>query len=196
MKELLNKIPFPLIPVLTGCAVALVGLVLIIAPQTSLNIVCFCGGIVVALRSAGKLYDYLKSHKANEPRPTDLISFAVTLCIAVVLMVHPKPLLSVFPIIVGICVLIYGIVSFFTKGKLSLWSKIVSVITVVIGLVVINSPMILAEAAITISGIALFVTGIFMVAARFYAQKRLKEWDIQINPDDGYQEVEFTDVDE
>lgn len=196
MKDFLKKIPVPLLPVIWGVTVALMGLVLIIAPNTSLNVVCFCGGVVVALKAAEKLYDYLKSLKANQPRTNDLISFAVTLCIAVVLMVHPRPLLSVFPVIVGVCVLIYGIISFFTKGRTSLLGKIASAITVVIGLVVINSPMLLAEAATRISGVALLVAGVFAVASNFYAVRKLKEWDIQITPDDGYKEVEFTDVDE
>ncbi len=196
MKDLLKKIPFPLLPVLFGCAVALLGLVLMIAPETSLNTVCFAGGIVVLLKAAGKLPDCVKGLKNGTPRTTDLVSFVATVCVGIVLMVHPKPLLSVFPVIVGICTLIYGIVSFFTKGRGSLWGKIVAVITIILAIVVINSPMVLAEAATSISGIALFVIGVFMVISKFYAQKKLKEWDIEINPDDGYKEVEFTDVDE
>lgn len=198
MKDFLKKIPFPLMPVLFGCAVALLGLVLMIAPETSLNTVCFAGGIVVIVKALSKLFDYIKGLKSDTPRSTDLVSFVVTVCVGIVLMVHPKPLLSIFPVIVGICTLIYGIVSFFTKGRGSLLGKITSVITIILAVVVINSPMILAEAATTVSGIALFVIGVFMVASKFYAQKKLKEWDIEINtdPDDGYKEVEFRDVEE
>ncbi len=198
MKKLLNKIPFPVLPVLFGTVIALLGLVLMIAPNTSLNTVCFAGGIVVLFKASGKLIDYIKGLKSDTPRSTDLVSFVVTVCVGIVLMVHPKPLLSIFPVIVGICTLIYGIVSFFTKGRGSLLGKITSVITIILAIVVINSPMILAEAATTVSGIALFVIGVFMVASKFYAQKKLKEWDIEINtaPDDGYKEVEFRDVDE
>ncbi len=197
MKKLLNKIPFPVLPVLFGCVVALLGLVLIIAPKTSLNTVCFAGGIVVLLKALSKLSDCIKGFKNGTPT-TDIISLVATTCVGIVLMVHPKPLLSIFPVIVGICTLIYGIVTFFTKGRGSLLGKITSVITIILAVVVINSPMILAEAATTVSGIALFVIGVFMVASKFYAQKKLKEWDIEINtdPDDGYKEVEFRDVQE
>lgn len=198
MKKLLNKIPFPVLPVLFGAIIAILGLVLMIAPETSLNTVCFAGGIVVIVKALSKLFDYIKGLKSDTPRSTDLVSFVVTVCVGIVLMVHPKPLISIFPVIVGICTLIYGIVSFFTKGRGSLLGKITSVITIILAIVVINSPMVLAEAATSISGIALFVIGVFMVASKFYAQKKLKEWDIEINtdPDDGYKEVEFRDVEE
>ena len=198
MKEFLKKIPFPLLPVLFGCVIALLGLVLIIAPKTSLNTVCFAGGIAVLFKALGKLPTCIKDYKNGTPRATDLVSLVLTVCVGILLMVHPKPLLSVFPVLVGICTLIYGIVSFFTKGRGSLWGKIAAVITIILAVVVINSPMILAEAATTVSGIALFVIGVFMVASKFYAQKKLKEWDIEItpDPDDGYKEVEFRDVDE
>ncbi len=198
MKKLLNKISFPVLPVLFGAIIAILGLVLMIAPETSLNTVCFAGGIVVIVKALSKLFDYIKGLKSDTPRSTDLVSFVVTVCVGIVLMVHPKPLLSIFPVIVGICILIYGIVSFFTKGRGSLLGKITSVITIILAIVVINSPMVLAEAATSISGIALFVIGVFMVASKFYAQKKLKEWDIEINtdPDDGYKEVEFRDVEE
>lgn len=198
MKKLLNKIPFPVLPVLFGAIIAILGFVLMIAPETSLNTVCFAGGIVVIVKALSKLFDYIKGLKNDTPRSTDLVSFVMTVCVGIVLMVHPKPLLSIFPVIVGICTLIYGIVSFFTKGRGSLLGKITSVITIILAIVVINSPMVLAEAATSISGIALFVIGVFMVASKFYAQKKLKEWDIEINtdPDDGYKEVEFRDVEE
>ncbi len=196
MKKLLKKIPFPVLPVLFGVIIALLGLVLMIAPNTSLNTVCFAGGIAVLLKALSKLIDYIKGLKNNAPRTTDLVSFAVAVCIGIVLMVHPEPLLSIFPVIVGIITLICGIIAFFSKGRGTLWGKIVAAIIVVLAIVVINSPMILAEAATSISGIALFVIGVFMVAAKFYATKKLKEWDIEINadPDDGYKEVEFRDV--
>lgn len=198
MKKLLNKIPFPVLPVLFGAIIAILGFVLMIAPETSLNTVCYAGGIVVIVKALSKLFDYIKGLKSDTPRSTDLVSFVVTVCVGIVLMVHPKPLLSIFPVIVGICTLIYGIVSFFTKGRGSLLGKITSVITIILAIVVINSPMVLAEAATSVSGIALFVIGVFMVASKFYAQKKLKEWDIEINtdPDDGYKEVEFRDVEE
>ncbi|MBO5896665.1 MAG: DUF308 domain-containing protein [Clostridia bacterium] len=197
MKKILKKIPFPLLPVLFGCAIALLGLVLMIAPQTSLNTVCFAGGIVVLLKALSKLSDCIKGFENGTPT-TDIISLVATTCVGIVLMVHPKPLLSLFPIFVGICTLIFGIVSFFTRGRRSLIGKITSAITIILAIVVINSPMVFAEAATSISGIALFVIGVVLVASKFYAEKKLKEWNIEIStePDDGYKEVEFTDVDE
>lgn len=201
MKKLLKKIPFPVLPVLFGTIIAILGLILMIAPDTSLNTVCFIGGIAVLLKALGKLFDYIKGLKNNATRTTDLVSFVVSVCIGIVLMVHPDPLLSVFPVIIGIITLICGVIAFFSKGRSTLWGKIVAAIIVVLAIVVINSPMILAEAATSISGIALFVIGVFMIAVKFFAQKKLKEWDIEINPDDfkpdyGYKEVEFRDVDE
>lgn len=198
MKKLLKKIPFPILPVLVGIIIAILGLVLMIAPDTSLNTVCFIGGVAVLLKASSKLIDYIKGLKNNEPRTTDLVSFVLAVCIGIVLMVHPQPLLSIFPVVIGIITLICGIVAFFSKGRSTIWGKIVAAIIVVLAIVVINSPMILAEAATSVSGIALFVIGVFMVAVKFFAQKKLKEWDIEITttPNDGYKEVEFRDVDE
>lgn len=196
MKKFIKKIPPHILPVIFGGVIAVAGLVLIIAPANSLNIVCFAGGVAVLVKAAAKLVEYIISAKDNSARSSDLFSFAVTAGIGVVLMVHPQSLLAIFPIIVGIGTLIYGIICFFTKGRLSLWNKIVAAVIAIIGIIVINSPMFFAEAATAASGVAIFAVGVFIIASRFYAAKILKESDIETTDSDGYTEVDFTDVDE
>ncbi len=87
--------------------------------------------------------------------------------------------------------MIYGISSLIGRG--SLISKIFSVISIIIGVAIIGAPFKLAEAVTAITGAALIITGILAIT-KYSSIKNIRK---ALQPkDDGYKEVEFTDVDE
>lgn len=189
MKKLIKEFPTIIAPLFIGLALTVIGAVLIIAPTKTLELVCLVLGIIAAIKSVERFIVYFKSTREGKPKIFSLISGAIIATFAIMLLAHPKPILSFFPVIVGIGLLIYAIASF------SFGSKIKSIITIIIAVIIINSPMILADAATVIVGIGLLITGIIMIVTEIKALILLKKVDLSL-PEDKYTEVEFTDVDE
>ncbi len=172
-----------------GIGMVLLGLTLVILPGSSLTTVCTILGIGVALKGGLKLYKYLKAKHIEAENNSDLVSAIIILLSAFVLITHPRKLLSVIPMLIGIGVLVYGITSFF-KAR-SIFSKVTSVIISIVGFGIIGSPFAFAEAVTSVLGVALIIVGVIVML------KTKNTITLQINgkDDDGYTEVEFTDVD-
>lgn len=171
-----------------GIGMVLLGLILVILPGSSLTTVCTILGIGVALKGGLKLFKYLKAKQIEAENNNDLVSATVTLIGAFILISHPRRLLSIIPMLIGIGILVYGITSFF-KAR-SLFSKITAVITAIIGLGIIGAPFAFAEAVTSILGVALIIVGIIMIIKT----KDTITLKIEGKDDDGYTEVEFKDV--
>ena len=185
IKQYLQKFDIGLV---FGIGMALLGLVLVILPGSSLTTVCTILGIGVAIKGGLKLFTYLKAKQVETENNADLISAIVTLLGAFVLISHPRRLISIIPMLIGIGVLIYGITSFFKAN--SLFSKATSVITAIVGLGIIGSPFAFAEAVTSILGIALIIVGVIVTIKA----KNTIIPKIENKNDDGYTEVEFKDV--
>ncbi len=171
-----------------GIGMVLLGLILVILPGSSLTAVCTFLGIGVAIKGGLKLFSYLKAKQIETENNIDLISAIVTLLGAFVLISHPRKLLSIIPVLIGIGVLIYG-TTFFFKAS-GLFSKVTSVITAIVGLGIIGSPFAFAEAVTSILGIALIIVGVIVTIK----SKNTITLKIEGKDDDGYTEVDFTDV--
>lgn len=166
------------------------GLILVILPGSSLTTVCTILGIGVAIKGGTKLFGYLKAKQVEAENTGDLLSAIIILLGAFTLISHPRRLISIIPVLIGIGILIYGITSFF-KSR-SIFSKVTSVVVAIVGLGIIGSPFAFAEAVISILGIALIIVGAIMVLKA----RNTLTLKIEGKEDDGYTEVEFTDVEE
>lgn len=176
------------IGLLAGIGLAILGVILMILPGSSLTTVCLFLGIGTAVKGFTKLFSYIKAKQTSAERNSDLISAILILLAAFVLIAHPEKLLSVIPVLIGIGVLVYGISGIFKRG--GLFSKATAIITIIVGAGIIGSPFAFAEAVTSILGVALIIVGVIVI---INARNTLT---LQIEPpaDDGYTEVEFTDV--
>ncbi len=173
-----------------GIGMAILGLILLILPGSSLTMVCFILGIGTGIKGALKLIAYLKAKQTNTESTADLIAAIIILLAAFVLIAHPKKLISIIPILIGIGIIVYGATSFFNSSTIA--SKITAVVVFVVGIGIVGSPFAFAEAVTAILGFALIVVGV-ITAIKSKNKITLK---IEDKPDDGYTEVDFTDVDE
>ncbi len=191
MKKIIDFIKGSKYQLLFGAASVIFGLVILLLPGATLKTACFILGIGVAIKGVASLTAYIKAKNNGEERIFTLISGVLTLAGAFILMWHPQRLLSIIPVIIGFGVLVYGISSVLSK-KSGIVSKIISVITIIIGVAIITSPFKLAEAVTSIMGLALIVIGILIIATEISFTQKIRF------PEDenGYKEIEFTDVDE
>ena len=173
---------------LFGIGMVISGVILLLLPGSALTTVCSILGIGVAIKGGIKLFNYIKAKQVEAENNSDLISAIITLIGAFILISHPKKLLSIIPMLIGIAILIYGISSFFKANRL--FSRITAIITAVVGFAIIGSPFAFAEAVTAILGVALIIVGIIMII------KAKDTITLKINgkDDDGYTEIEFKDV--
>ncbi len=191
MKKIIDFIKNSKYQILFGIAFIIFGAVILFSPGTTLKTVCFVLGIAVGIKGITSLVIYTKARNKGEEKITTLLSGILTLAGAFILMWHPQKLLSIIPIIIGIGVLAYGISTLLSK-KGGLISRIISIITIIVGAGIVGSPFKLAEAVTSVIGFALIVIGILIIATEISLNKYIKLPE----SNDGYQEVEFTDVDE
>lgn len=194
MKKLLSKLPFAITTMLLSVITIIVGIVLMIMPEASLKLICLIGGISIATKGVAKLMRYMRDSRKDMSRTSDLVVASLILSLALILMIHPKPILSIFPVIVGIGILIYGMITFFTKRQKGTVAKATSIFAIVLGVIVINAPMLFAEATTYIVGAALVAVGIFAIVTEIKIKRALNK--ISLPPSDGYTEVEFKDIEE
>ena len=189
LKKCNSGIPF-------GIGLLAVGLLLLLLPGSSLKTFCFLIGVALAVKWIIGLIDYIEKKEIHRATTGDLVSTILTFFAAFIFMVHPVKLLSVIPVVVGIGVVIYGIVSILKLGK-SIVSKIIGAVTIVVGIAIISSPFAFAEALTSILGIALIIVGIVVIINSKKLKLLKDNITEEINKDEnGYTEVEFTDVDE
>ena len=177
--------------IITGAVIAIVGLILLLKPGTSLVTVCYILGVAAAIKGVVKIIESKKSDNTGA-----MVSGVATLVLAFVLFLHPQFLLSIFPVIIGIGFLGYGIISLLSHKAKGIVPKIIPAVAVIVGIAVIVVPFKFAETITAVTGLALVIIGILLAISDFIFKKYIDTTDIPKIPDDGYKEVEFRDVED
>lgn len=177
--------------IITGAVIAIVGLILLLKPGTSLVTVCYILGVAAAIKGVVKIIESKKSDNTGA-----MVSGVATLVLAFVLFLHPQFLLSIFPVIIGIGFLGYGIISLLSHKAKGIVPKIIPAVAVIVGIAVIVVPFKFAETITAVTGLALVIIGILLAISDFIFKKYIDTTDILKIPDDGYKEVEFRDVED
>ena len=177
--------------IITGAVIAIVGLILLLKPGTSLVTVCYILGVASAIKGVVKIIESKKSNNTGA-----MASGVATLVLAFVLFLHPEFLLSIFPVIIGIGILGYGIISLLSHKAKGIVPKIIPAVAVIVGIAVIVVPFKFAETITAVTGLALVIIGILLAISDFIFKKYIDTTDIPKIPDDGYKEVEFRDVED
>ena len=156
-----HKLPVSVIRFITNPIIALSGLILLIMPKTSLVTVCFILGITVLIKGITRITN------------GSVASGIAAVILSVILFLHPKILLSVFPFIIGLVVLAYALHSL--KKKKTLLSKISAVLMFIAGITIIVAPFKFAAAVTSITGAVLLVLGLVLIISQITAKKQKKD---------------------
>lgn len=191
IKKIKNKLTDRGIGLTVGALLAVMGIALLLFPGESLTTACAVMGVGVLVLSVIRFVKYFNDKKEDKETSKTLFSGILFLIIAFVLLMHPKFLLSVFPFLIGLAVVCYGIVSFF--GKPGLFGKIFAVITVLLGVSLIINPFNGATKITSMVGFVIAVVGIAKVISEIMNKDKPLLSDG--TDEDGYKEVEFKDVD-
>ena len=145
-------------------AIAL-GIVLLIWPAGSLLIIAKCVGIILAVGGIAAGVMYYRDHESAAKSFLLVLALVMLIC-GVVIFLHPEELVKLFPTIVGILVMISGLINLgetfvLSRSKYGKWwiSLIIAVITIALGVFIINKAFSLAALITRIAGGVLIFDG-------------------------------------
>lgn len=173
-----------------GSLLAIMGIALLIFPGESLTTACAVMGAGALILAVIRLVKYLNDKRENKESYKTLFTGVIFLILAFLLLLHPQFLLSVFPFMIGLGVVSYGIISFF--GKAGVFGKVFAIITVIMGASLIVNPFQGATKITSAVGFVVAAVGIAKIISEITNNKSTAISDG--TDENGYREVEFKDV--
>ena len=181
---------------------AVLGIILLIWPATSLIIMAKCVGALVAIGGLAAAYQFYKDHD-SPAKSLLLVMAAVMIICGAVIFLHPEELVKLIPMIMGILVLISGLINLgetftLSKKRYSRWwlSLIIAVITIGAGLFLITRAFSLVALITRIAGGILLFDGLsdlWVISRVHKADKDAQAVDVQaeeVKPEAGASPVQ------
>lgn len=156
----------------------LAGLALLIWPKFSSEVICIVLGILCLLYGVVKLFGYFSKDPYRLAFQFDLALGILCLVLGLVLIFCSRTLLSLLPVIVGIYAVVSGVFKLQTAfeakrfGMGKWWSMLLlSLLTIVLGVILIIRPFGTAMLAIRFMGLAIIMSGVEDLTATAYTVK-------------------------
>lgn len=152
--------------VVTAILCVLLGIVLLVWPGLSIQIVCLSIGIVLILCGGAKLIHYFRQKEGSLYDQMTLFIAIVFVVVGVWIAIKPEKVLSIIPIIVGIFITIHGINNLtqaitLCKGKYDRWwlALVMALITIGAGMFLVLRPIAVLDTVVKLIGVFLIYDG-------------------------------------
>ena len=180
--------------VISAALCILLGIVLVVWPDLSMQIVCTAIGAVLLIGGGVRLVAYFMAKDGSVYAQMNLIMGIVLAVVGVWILLQPDKVLAIIPIIVGIVIALHGVNNLqqavsLCKEKYDKWwvALILGILTVGFGVLLICKPFAALDTAVMMIGVFLIYDGvsdIWIVSRVYHTAKMLK------------QEAEAVDVEE
>lgn len=170
-----------------------IGLVLTVAPQTALNLVCYGIATVLAVLGIVNIVGYLTS-RTQDNQTSLLVKGIVLLVLSGVITSLIGMILSMILSFLGFFVAVSGVQKFWNsilmkRANESSWAVIMvlAVVSVVLGMMLLFKPGKVTRFAIRIAGICVLYSGITDLISRYYVDKKTRAYreDMEALEQDG-----------
>jgi uncharacterized membrane protein HdeD (DUF308 family) len=170
---------------IVSLATVLLGIVLILWPGSSVELICRILGICVLIFGAAKLIGYFSDDVYRSAFRFDLVLGIFSAILGLVLIFRPDTIISLAHILVGVYVFIEGVfkvqsaVDAKRMGVSGWWALAVgAAVTVIVGLVLVFFPFDAAKTVVRAIGIALIIEGAESFFAAICAAEPANKEDI------------------
>lgn len=165
---------------LLSIAYLLLGLLLLIMPETSLLWICYAFGAVVLLTGVVCLLQYARLHGRGFAAPFLLVGGVITGALGIFTLLRPQAVASILPIVFGIFILVDGCNRIASGVELARqkghkWWVLVllGILSLVLGVVLIWRPFDIAVSMVMLCGVLLVVEGALNLGCVLYAAMEL-----------------------
>lgn len=193
MREIMKK--FRADMMLSALFSIVMGVILVVWPETTLDIICKAIAIILIVMGAAELVSYFWNKITYS---LSGILGLVVLLIGIWIFVKPQSVLSLIPIVIGVILAVHGVqdlkVAFDTKrnGYTKWWSMLLmAIISLALGIICIVNAFGMVTLTMQIIGIALVYDGISDIWIVYKASKVAKEMKEERDALD----VEYKEVD-
>lgn len=171
--------------VVSSLLCVLLGLVLVIWPGMSIQIVCAAIGVVLILTGIMKIIEYFAVKDGSLYEQTNLIMGIIFTVVGVWIAVKPDKVLAIIPIIVGIVIVLHGVRNLqqavnLCKDQYDKWwiALILGLLTAGFGVLLICKPFAALDTVVMLIGIFLIYDGlsnIWIISRVYKSAKILKQ---------------------
>lgn len=147
---------------LLSIAYIVIGMMLLVMPQTSLLWICYAFGAVVLITGIVCLVQYARIRGTGFTAPFMLVGGVITACIGVFTLVRPQVVASFLPVVFGIFIVVDGLSRIGTaidlakrKGQKWWLLLLLSLVSVALGVVLVLHPFDAAIGVTMLCGILL-----------------------------------------
>ena len=159
------------------------GAALMLMPEISTKIICYIMGAIVLVCGITKIIAYFTNDAYGLAFQFDLALGIITVIVAIILLVHPKGIISFIDLLIGLFILIDGAfklqiaIEAKSFGLKRWWAiLLISVLTVLAGILLMLNPFDGAIALIRLIGIAFLIDGIENLIVALYTVKLVKRF--------------------
>lgn len=167
--------------ILTSILMAIVAILLITMPKTVLNTVIIVLGVIGLIDGAFHTISYVITKKEMKVFSNELFQGILEVIAGILLLKFKANIISIVPIIIGIWIIIEGIMKFQLSFNLrtlidSKWILLLifSIVSVILGVLIIINPFNTVMTLTVISGIFLLATAICNLIESIYVLIKLK----------------------
>lgn len=167
--------------IIVSSLLILLSLFLIFKPIDSINFIIIALGFIVTANGISHIFTYFTSPIEFRAFSFELVSGILGIVIGIIFISHPEWIHSFLPIIIGVWIIIESIINFQIALDLkrivaSHWSVmlILSIITAILGIIIIVHPLATAAILTTYYGICLLISEIMNIVAYTFIIKEIK----------------------
>ena len=169
---------------LLSIAYIVIGMMLLIMPQTSLLWICYAFGAVVLITGIACLIQYARIRGTGFTAPFMLVGGVITAGLGIFTLAKPQVVASFLPIVFGIFIVVDGLSRIgsaidLAKRKGQKWwvLLLLSIVSVALGILLVLHPFGAAVSLVMVCGILLIVEGAMNLGCILYAAMELRTLD-------------------
>ena len=169
---------------LLSIAYIVIGMMLLIMPQTSLLWICYAFGAVVLITGIVCLIQYARIRGTGFTAPFMLVGGVITAGLGIFTLAKPQVVASFLPVVVGIFIVVDGLSRIgsaidLAKRKGQKWwvLLLLSIVSVALGILLVLHPFGAAVSVVMVCGILLIVEGAMNLGCILYAAMELRTLD-------------------
>mgnify|MGYP004643645863 FL=1 len=159
----------------------IVSLFLIFKPVKSLEFIVLIFGVILIANGLMRIVSYFNIDNEMRLMSLDLLEGIITILTGTLTLVYRQDLINVFPVILGIWIIAKNIVKLQFAINLSTipnsgwgWLIVLSILTIILGIIIIINPFSTLIAITLLSGILLLVTELCDLIESIYVLIKLK----------------------
>lgn len=154
----------------------LLGIVLVVYPNTSLTLVCRAVGMIVLITGLGFVFSYLKVGKTFWYGKIELVFGSIFAILGGFIVLYPLGIISIVPIVFGVLLVYHGIANMKQAFELHKYKDkgwwfpvLIAASTIGLGVVIMKNPFDTIEMLMRIIGVCLLYDGLMntMLVGRF-----------------------------